>query len=265
MKAVMSLIGVLILLAVAACGGGGATLAGPEDSTASYTGVIEGYITQSDVARGTSSVGDGIPGVEVWCEEPGTGQRLGQDTTGSDGHYRMEGLPEGEPLLLKFQYQLAMQNGDDNQRVIEGAQQVRLETRQQLRVDAGICQYDDDGDGTPDDVGCDNEQLQVRMQTRQQEQSGGEDASGAMNQNGNMGDGNGSSQQMQQNGNMGAGSGSEDCDGDPDQTMDQQRDQLRDGTGDGSGSEDCDGDPDQTMDQQRDRMRDGEGNGNQSE
>jgi len=258
MKAVVSFTGVMMLLAVAACGGGESTLAGPGNSPALNTGVIEGYITEADVVRGTSAAGDGIPGVEVWCEDPGSGQRLGQDTTGSDGHYRMGGLPEGEPLLLKFQYQLALQNGDANQRVVEGAQQVRLEARQQLRVDAGICPYDDDGDGTPDDVGCDNEQLQVRMQTRQQEQSGSEDSSGAMNQNGTMGEAGESGQNMQQQQSrdqLRDGDCEQDCDCDcnQDRDCDCDRDQTRDQQRDG----DCGQGADCDQDQSRDRKRDG--------
>ncbi len=156
------------LLMLASCGGGSSMLIDTPDNTQLETGVIDGYITEADIDRGTSDVDDGIEDVEVWCEDPGTGQRLGQDTTDEHGYYRLEGVPTGEAVMLKFQYQnrSQAQSGDPDPEMIEGEQQVMLQTREQLRIDAGVCEFDEDGDGIPDGVECDNDQLQVRLRTR---------------------------------------------------------------------------------------------------
>jgi hypothetical protein len=129
--------------------------------------MVEGYITEADIARGSSAVDDGIPGVEVWCEKSGTGQRLGQDTTDSKGYYCIEGLAEGQEMMLRFRYQHAIQNGNQGGSQepidVEGEQQIMLQTREELRIDAGVCAYDNDSDGVPDGVDCDNSQMQVRL------------------------------------------------------------------------------------------------------
>jgi hypothetical protein len=256
-----------VLLATASCGGGGATLAGPDDGAAVDTGIIEGYITEADIERSTSAAGDGLGGIEVWCEDPGNGQRLGQDTTGNDGHYRIGGLPADTPMLLKFQYQLSSQSGDDNGRVIEGAQQVRLKAREQLRLDAGICPYDDDGDGNPDDVGCTNEQLQVQVRDRQQVKSGEAGGGQGGSATGGSGEGGGNSYgdgECDGDGNAyGNGDGDGECDGDGNAYGNGDGDGECDGDGNaygnGDGDGECDGDPDQTRDQQQEQLRDGEG------
>jgi len=198
-------IGIAVATLVTSCGGSGTTI-DSTPNTPSYTGVIEGYITQADIDRGTSDMTNGIPDVEVWCEEPGTGRRMGQDTTDDRGYYCIEGLPEDEELMLKFQYRQRNQVGDDpedddgvaddnggndgddggsdsgnggmgepddgddgaddDETCVEGELQIRLQARDRLRVDAGVCEIDEDGDGNPDDVECDNEQMQVRLRTR---------------------------------------------------------------------------------------------------
>ncbi len=173
-----------------------------------------------------------MSGVEVWCEDPGNGNRLGQDTTGSDGHYRIGGLPADTPMVLKFQYQLGDQSGYDNGRVVEGAQQVRLKAREQLRLDAGICPFDDDGDGIPDEVACNNEQLQVQLRDRQQVRAGEAGSGGEGDSNGS-GDG-----ECDGDGNS-YGDGDGECDGEGNGYG------PGDANGEGDGTGDCSGDGEQ--------------------
>lgn len=155
--------GMVAALFAASCGSGAALA--PESNLT--TGMVEGYITEADIARGTSAVDDGVPGVEVWCEEPGTGQRLGQDTTDSNGYYRIEGLAEGQEMMLRFRYRHAVQNGNQGGSQepveIEGEQQIMLQAREQLELNIRVRQYDDNSDGVPDEVDCANSQMQVRL------------------------------------------------------------------------------------------------------
>lgn len=242
MNRISALIGLASVMLAVSCSGGSSLGASSDSGELAYSGVVEGYITLDGIFRGTSAVsgnGDGVEGVDVWCEDPGTGQRFGQDTTGPSGYYRMEGLPEGQDLMFKFQYHYGYQNGDYQQKVIEGAQQVRLMEREQLRLDAGICLYDGDGDGNADDSGCDNTQMQVMM--REQTQAGMDGPGQSGGEGPDSGQGNGEQAQDQ----LRLQDGS--CDGDCD------------GTGEGDG--DCDGV------QQRDRDQDciGECEGDQSQ
>lgn len=264
MNRLMIVLGVVVVLLAASCGGGGATVGVPGDGSALNTGVIEGYITEADIARATSAAGNGIGGVEVWCEDPANGERRGQDTTGSDGHYRIGGLPSDTPMLLKFQYRYGYQAGDDNGRVIEGAQQVRLRDREQLRIDAGICPYDDNGDGIPDDVACSNEQLQIQLRERQQgsagEPGGGQGGSGS----GSSGEGSGKAYGSGDgDGNAyGNGDGDGECDGDGNAYGNGNGDGECDGDGNayGNGDGDCDGDGNAYGNGNGDGDCDGDGN-----
>jgi hypothetical protein len=166
-------LGVLLL---ASCGGGGGAATTPQPGVSVDTGVVDGYITETDSARAASAAGGGISDVEVWCEEPGTGERYGQDISDASGHYRIAGLPAEQELQLRFQYTHRYEHGSGGEAgsglVVEGAQQIRLQTREQLRIDLGICEQDTDGDGEPDEVVCDNTQMQVRLRDRAQDGTG---------------------------------------------------------------------------------------------
>ena len=104
----------LLLALATACGGGGSTRLAPlqPSATPEPTGSVEGYLLESaDGERLVSFSGAPVEGAEVWCED-GSGNRLGEDTTGSDGHFGMYGLPVGETLTLRYRYQLGERNAE---------------------------------------------------------------------------------------------------------------------------------------------------------
>jgi hypothetical protein len=80
---------------------------GPEEGVSENTGVVEGSFTETSIGHSVSAIGNGIGGVEVWCENPGTGQRLGQDISDEGGHYRLIGLPVNQEMRFCFRYSIA--------------------------------------------------------------------------------------------------------------------------------------------------------------
>ncbi len=191
MKLMLVVIGVVSMLLLASCGGGASAVNGLDNPA--LTGVVEGYITEADQARAASAAGDGVGGADVWCEN-GTGEMLRQGQTDATGHYRLDGLPVDCELLLRFRYQARLGDGTGDT-VVEGEQPIRLQARQQLRVDAGVCENDANGDGASDAVECDNSQMQVRL--RQRDGAGGQ----AQGSNGNGAEDNGSGSESGGNGN----------------------------------------------------------------
>ena len=141
-----------ILLAIAAMvfvscgGGGGSTIIDPNPTE--QTASVDGYLTQGGIAeRAASALDDPVEGAEVWCENPLTGEVLGQDGTDASGYFEIDGLPADVDLMLQFRFQA--EGGLSN---VEGGTELHLSAGKRHRMDMRIRQHDADGDGETDAV-----------------------------------------------------------------------------------------------------------------
>lgn len=141
-----------ILLVIAAMmfvscgGGGGSTIIDPNPTE--QTASVDGYLTQGGISdRAASALDDAVEGAEIWCEDPVTGEVLGQDATDASGYFMLDGLPTGVELMLQFRFRAEGGLAD-----VEGGTKLNLRAGIRQRIDMRIRQHDADGDGETDAV-----------------------------------------------------------------------------------------------------------------
>jgi hypothetical protein len=117
MNWITALVLVAAIFVVASCGGGGATIPVPQDTSkpAPGTADLNGQLVQAGGERVVSAAGQGLPGVFVTLIDTLTGGKVGTDITDNLGKFEFQGVPSGDNYLIKLEFKSTQDLDGDGQ------------------------------------------------------------------------------------------------------------------------------------------------------